>query len=228
MGGFARGASPGFEAGRAPHSAAVRLVALGKRFRTATGEVVAHDAVRGAIVGAVCALGVALLLWQTFWHDLVNVGLAVGVSTLVAAVLLVVPMRAIAGAFALILSLSIVGLSAFYFATGGSTASAGASAAVQDATTQEVGGSDPANELAPADPDPAVIDSQTDAAMGSLPSSSGGQRYGATVFNVPETSRPGSEPVTPCHYRSRAWRSTGEKWSVAVTGPCSSRATTSP
>lgn len=220
MGGFARGASPGFDAGHAPHSAAVRLVALATRFRAATVFAVAHDGVRGAILGLFCGLAVAVLLWQTFWHDRVDIGVAVGVSTLVAAVLLMVPMRAVAGAFALTLSLSIVGLSAFYFAAGGTAASAD-TAAVQDAETQEVGGSDPATELVAADPDPAVIDSQTDSASGSLPASSGGQRFGADIFDVPEASGPGREPVTPCHYRSRAWRSAGAQWSVSLTGPCS-------
>lgn len=204
----------------------VRLVALAGRGKATAGAFLAHGAVRGAVLGGVCALAVALLLWQTFWHDLVDIGVAVAVSTLVAALLLVVPMRAAAGTFALMLSLSIVGLSASYFATGGIAASAGT--ASQTGTEQEVGGSDPANELPAADTDPAVIDSQSDHAEGSSPSGSNSQDFEVAVFSVPEASRPAREPVTPCHYRSRAWRTTHEKWSASVTGPCASRGTASP
>ena len=208
MGGIVRGVSHprGLDAGRVPHRVAVGFTALADRLRTAYRTVIGHDVLPGGALGVCAGTAAGLLLWQSFWHGLVNPGVAVAVASAVGAVLLALPLRAVAGTFASTLSLAVCALAVLYFVTSPAGVQAGNEVAPREPLGQEV------VELtgAPTRPESAPVESAASAE----------KTFGHAVYDAPVASRAGWEPVSPCHSRVRTWPGHGDELNPVAKGPC--------
>ena len=175
------------------HRVAVGLAALSDRV-TATYQAAVAAALPARTLGVLTALATGALLWQSFWHGLVAWDVAVGAATAVAAVLLALPLRAVAGAFASTLSIAATAMAATYFLTAPAAVQSGAPIAEDGRQSHlpaaQTGVGDigvGTGSLARGAPAPAAVD----------------PRFGHVVFKVPDATRPRWEPATPCHSRLR-------------------------
>jgi hypothetical protein len=147
------------------------------------------------VVGVACGLAAAgLLSWQAS-HGFGDPKLVLAGATAVAAGLLAIPVRALAGAFALTLTLSVAGLTLGYFLIAPLGASPpGASAALEDPLGEQLGGVIDGGSEAPAEA-PAEAPTATST---STP-------FGHAGFVAPVAGRRGWEAGTPCHSRLRTY-----------------------
>lgn len=211
MGGVARGVdqSRALEPGDVRARVAARLAALSDRASAAYHAAVAA-ALPARALGVGAGLAAGALMWQSFWHGLVAWDVAVLATTAVAAVLLALPFRAVAGAFAATLGIAATAMAATFFLTSPAAVQAGAPI-VEDAL-----GNEPASAQT-------GLTEIGGVGMGSVGETepvpaAASPRFGHEVVEVPDATRPRWEPVTPCSSRPRTGPSRED--SRAAGGPC--------
>lgn len=208
MGGFARGVDQSrvLERGRVPDRVAVGLAALSDR-ATAAYEAAVAAALPARGLGVVVGLATGALMWQSLWHGLVAWDVALLASTAVAAVLLALPLRAVAGAFACTLGLAVTAMAATYFLTSPAAAQAGGPIAEEVLESQQESAQTGLTEM-------------EGVGLGTLEAvpTAAEPRFGHVVFEVPDATRPRWEPATPCSSRPRTGPGFDDTRSAA--GPC--------
>jgi len=176
--------------------AAAGVAALRAAFGGTWEAVAARDGAVGAALGITCGISVALLSWSSFWYDLLERDVALLASTLLAAVLLALPVRALAGTFALTLSLVIAGFALGYFLTTPVTAiSQAALTGTAHGAAIDVGPAPQLPSPPPLGPEPAPAPSNPARAH---------TGFGHADYRAPAASQTGREPVSPCRSRLRA------------------------
>jgi hypothetical protein len=200
----------GVDAGRVPRLAAARVAAFVDALGAATRAVVARQGLLGGAAGIGCGLGVSVLLWWTVRHGLESPGVAIAAVTLLAAALLAAPVRAVAGAFALTVSLAVVGLALGFFITApAGVTPTGATVAPQ----ADLEGSAP-----PSTPSGQVTEQPAPHAAPSRPTRG---TFAYAAFTAP--ARRGWDAGTPCHSPSRASTDGSTRRSQLTDGPCELR-----
>ena len=211
MGGVARGVdqSRALEPGRVPARVAAGLAALSDRASAAYQAALAA-ALPARALGVGAGLAAGALMWQSFWHDLVAWDVAVLASTAVAAAMLALPFRALAGAFASTLGLAGAAMAATYFITSPAAVTAGGPIAEDVLANQQSSA-----QIGPTQIGGVGMDSVGDAEP--VPAAAE-PRFGHVVVEVPDATRPRWEPATPCSSRPRAGPGRDDTRSAA--GPC--------
>ena len=168
-----------------------------------------HDRLIGATLGVAAGTAAGLLVWQSFWHGLVDRGLAIAVTSALGAVLLAVPLRALAGAFASTLSLAITALAVLFFVTSPAGVHAGAGTTMPEQPlgqeVVELTGTPSGAEMAPDPVEPAPDPAKT---------------FGHAVYDAPGASRSDWEPASPCHSRLRTSPGHGDQPAQVAKGTC--------
>jgi hypothetical protein len=195
----------GLDAGRLPHLVAAGLTTFYDTLSAASKAVAARKGVVNGALGVGCGVAVALLLWQSFWYEAVSRGVALAASTVLAAVLLALPMRAVAGAFALTLSLSVAGLAVGFFVTSPVGATQVGSAVAPGSLGESVGGGLSGMSAGGGVSPEAVPDA--------APDRSAPAGFDHAAFGAPVAGQPGREPVTPCHTARRWHGGSGDRLS---------------
>ena len=218
----------GLDVGRVPRRVAAWLSTLSARLRTAGRAALAHDGLAGGALGVGSGLAAGLLLWQSFWHDVVNAGVAIAVSAALGSVLLMLPLRAVAAGFASTITLSVAAMTVLFFVTSGAGAPAPIAGAPGDPAGQEVatltGGSQVDSQLDDADADaddgPVIAAPAGGTVPEGGPGAAGKPAFAHQEFDAPVASRPDWEPVSPCHSRVRTLPGRGDRLNPVAKGPC--------
>jgi hypothetical protein len=184
---------------------AAGFVTLLDAARSTSRAVAARERVVGAAVGVGCGAAVAALMWVSFWYGRVDWEVALVASTLLAAVILAVPLRAVAGAFALTVSLSVTGFAVGYFVTTPASATAPGAAASSGAAPADSSGGLGGSGQGVAFDATRSADSSSDHTAPAVPASRAtAEKFGHEALQAHLAAQRRREPVSPCHSRPRA------------------------